>query len=117
LDTNVVIGLLKGDAACIDLLDGAGTSLKALATSQITRMELLGFGNTADEEQTLRRFLSAIQVITLDDAIEGRTIALRRQRKIKLPDAIIAATAIERGLTLLSLDKALLRVVTQSTSY
>lgn len=44
----------------------------------------------------------------LDAAVESQTIALRRQRKIKLPDAIIAATAISRGLKLLTLDKTLL---------
>jgi toxin FitB len=46
----------------------------------------------------------------LDEAIESHTVALRRQHKIKLPDAIIAATAASRGLVLLSMDKALNKI-------
>jgi predicted nucleic acid-binding protein len=80
-----------------------------MAISQITRMELLGFaGMNEADEQTLQNLLAAVHVVMLDAAVESQTIALRRQRKIKLPDAIIAATAISRGLKLLTLDKTLL---------
>jgi len=39
-----------------------------------------------------------------------RQIRMRRTRKLKLPDALIAATAIHHGLELLTLDEALLAV-------
>ncbi len=111
LDTNVVIGLLNGDAVCTALMQSANCSLADIAVSQITRMELLGFaGLAAAEVQTLQNLLAAVRVILLDEAIELHTIALRRQHKIKLPDAIIAATAASRGLVLLSMDKALNKI-------
>lgn len=43
--------------------------------------------------------------------IEDQAIALRRQRRIKLPDALIAATALHNGLELLTLDAGLLSVM------
>jgi predicted nucleic acid-binding protein len=108
LDTNVVIGLLKADAACVALVQAANCDMAQMAVSQITRMELLGFADLGvHEEQTIGRFLAAVQVFRVGDAIEAVAIKLRRSRKIKLPDAIIAATAISQGMTLLTLDKAL----------
>jgi predicted nucleic acid-binding protein len=108
LDTNVVIGLLSGDAVCTSLIQSANCDLSNMAVSQITRMELLGFAGLASaEEQTLQNLLTAVHVILLDEAIEAHTIALRRKYKIKLPDAIIAATAASHSLVLLSMDKAL----------
>jgi predicted nucleic acid-binding protein len=111
LDTNVIIGLLSGDADCTALMQSANCGLAEMAVSQITRMELLGFtGMGVTEEQAVQSLLAAVHVILLDEAIESRTIALRRQHKIKLPDAIIAATAASRGLVLLSMDKALNKI-------
>ena len=111
LDTNAVIGLLNGNAASMALIQSAKCDLSNMAVSQITRMELLGFAGMASaEEQTLQNLLAAVHVILLDEAIEAHTIALRRQYKIKLPDAIIAATAASRGLVLLSMDKALNKI-------
>lgn len=42
LDTNIVIGLLKGYAPALMLAEQAGLSLDRAVVSQITRMELLG---------------------------------------------------------------------------
>jgi hypothetical protein len=46
LDTNMVIGLLKGHAAAITLAEQSGFTLDKSAVSQITRMELLGYPPT-----------------------------------------------------------------------
>ena len=51
----------------------------------------------------MTRFVQAATVFNLlDDAIVRHTIAVRLQRKIKTPDAIIAGTALAYGLTLLT---------------
>jgi len=55
----------------------------------------------------IQRLLSKFHVILLDEQIEEATIALRRRARLKLPDAIIAATAHVQGLTLLTLDERL----------
>jgi predicted nucleic acid-binding protein len=112
LDTNIVIGLLKGNDDCTALIQSANCDLADMAVSQITRMELLGFaGLSASDEQTVVQLLSCVQVVLLDEVIESRTIALRRQFKVKLPDAIIVATALVGGLPLLTLDQALLKMI------
>jgi predicted nucleic acid-binding protein len=108
LDTNILIGLLKDDEATKLLLQTAGCNLAAASVSQITRMELLGFaGLNEQDERIIQQLLGAVHVLLLDEAVEARTIALRRQFKMKLPDAIIAATALVHGLQLLTLDQHL----------
>lgn len=110
LDTNMVIGLLKGHAAAITLAEQSDFSLDKSAVSQITRMELLGYPQLTDEEdRTIREFLAACQVRMLDEQVEARAIQLRRSGTFKLPDAIVAATAITGSLRLLTLDQGMLR--------
>ena len=111
LDTNVVIGLLKAQVASMDLLKASNSQLSELAVSQITRLELLGFaGISPKEAQAIQSFLANIQVLPISGKVEVETIALRQSAKIKLPDAIIAGTALAHGLKLLTLDEPLKRV-------
>lgn len=110
VDTNVVIGLLKAQAASVNLLKASNCQLSGLAVSQITRLELLGFmGIAASEIRAIESFLSSIQVLPISSKVEAQTIALRQTKKIKLPDAIVAATALTHGLELLTLDTSLSR--------
>jgi predicted nucleic acid-binding protein len=51
---------------------------------------------------TLDIFTGQSNVININDEIIEKTIKLRKSYKIKLPDAIIAATAISYGLTLVT---------------
>ena len=110
LDTNMVIGLLKGHAPAIALAEQSGLVLDKAAVSQITRMELLGYSRlTEQEEQEIRCFMAACQVQLLSETIEAKAIELRRAGTFKLPDAIVAATAITGKLRLLTLDQGMLR--------
>jgi predicted nucleic acid-binding protein len=114
LDTNVVIGLLKGYAPAVALAETAQLTLDRAAVSQITRMELLGFPSlTEDEEHAIRGFLSGCRVCLLDERIEAEAIRLRRSGGLKLPDAIIAATALIHGYRFLTLDGDLLNRLQQ----
>jgi predicted nucleic acid-binding protein len=111
LDTNVIIGLLKANPAAVALLRDHGLSLTQCAYSSITRMELLGFpGIIEAEQQTISDLLTRLMrcPVTLD--VENAVITLRRNRRIKLPDAIIAATANVFNLNLLTLDKELAKM-------
>ena len=75
-------------------------------------MELLGFpGISRDEESIIRQKLERLHYLPLTRAVEDVVISLRQTRKIKLPDAIIAATALCAGAELLTLDKPLQSVV------
>lgn len=112
LDTNVLIGLLKDNPECTALLQQVKTDLSDCAISQITRMELLGFaGLSADDEKVIQNLLNNLEVILLTEGIEAKTIGLRRARKIKLPDAMIAATALVSGLELVTLDIPLIKII------
>ena len=69
----------------------------------ITRIELLGWHQiTADEVSKITSFIGDATIYSLTERIVVRTIALRQTHKIKLPDAVIAATAFIHNLTLLT---------------
>lgn len=66
-------------------------------------MELLGFPlNNTLEEQYLQGIIDSLIVIPLSEDIVILTIALKKQNKIKLPDAIIYATAQKLDAILLT---------------
>lgn len=111
LDTNMVIGLLKNLPTAVELATRSNLALDKTAVSQITRIELLGYpALTPEGESAIRSFLADCQVLTVDERIEARTIALRRAGLLKLPDAIVAASALCNGARLLTLDERLARV-------
>lgn len=80
--------------------------------SVISRIELLGWlPDDSAFADDLKLFVTDSVELALTESVILKTIAIRRQVKIKLPDAIIAATAIVHNLTLLSdNDKDFLRV-------
>ena len=109
IDTNVVIGLLKGHEPAVRLAENVRLDLNRSAVSQITRIELLGFPLLAEaEEIQIINMLACCHVHLLDEQIEAQAIQLRRLSGLKLPDAIIAATSIVKNLELLTLDANLL---------
>lgn len=114
LDTNVVIGLLEKQPAAIALAEAQHLNLNQTAVSQITQMELLGFPNLTDaEESAISEFLRSCHILLVDENIERQAIRLRRDGHCKLPDAIIAATAQVHQLALLTLDQRLEKLAGQ----
>ncbi|NOS96019.1 MAG: type II toxin-antitoxin system VapC family toxin [Methylotenera sp.] len=114
LDTNYILGLLQSNQAVLSEAISKNILVTECAYSPITRMELLGFpGITSDEDNLIRVRLQSFTVIPLSTEIEDSVIALRQTRKIKLPDAMIAATALVTKIELLTLDQHLKSVVTQ----
>ena len=106
LDTNVIIGFINGAEAAVRLIAGRGEA--ELCASVITRTELLSFhGLPPEEEKRIRQFLRHVSVIDFNERVEAATIALRRFTQLKLPDAIIAATAVSLGAPLFSFDRRL----------
>lgn len=111
LDTNIVIGVLNRSPAAHDVARHLGIDAAGNAVSQITRMELLGFPRlTLDDETGIKTFLADCEILLIDDRVEAETIAIQRRTKLSLPDAIIAATAVVYGLTLVTLDQRLNRI-------
>ena len=115
LDTNFILTLFKSNPIVIEELSSRQVYSSECFYSVVTRMELLGYPGITDEEESfIQEKLDHFTLCTLTSEIENRVIELRRKRKIKLPDAIIAATALSLKLDLLTLEKHLLSVVTAS---
>jgi predicted nucleic acid-binding protein len=68
--------------------------------SVITRCEL--FAGRETEEDAVRRLLAAFEEIAVDRSIAERAGHLRRTASLRTPDALIAATAMERRLILVT---------------
>lgn len=104
LDTNAVIYLLNNQLASLLTEDEYSISV-------ITEIELLSFPRLSDkQEKILKKFFSDILIHPLDEYVKNETIALKRTRKLKTPDAIICATALVNNATLLTNDKQLLNI-------
>ncbi len=101
IDTNIALYLFKGDEVAGKIVDG-----KIIYYSFINELELLGYRGIPDSEiEWLEMFLEDCNFVEFNPGIKTITINLRRRYSLKLPDAIIAATAIFFGIPLLSADK------------
>lgn len=96
-DTNIVIDALNG----LDEADSEYGRYERVLISRITWIETL-VGATEDDAE-VRDFLSThFEIISLDMAVAEKTVLLRRAHRVRLPDAIIWATALVNGATLVS---------------
>ncbi len=106
VDTNIFIYVLEGNKFAAQSLVG-----KDIFFSFITSIELMGNIKINKEIQSvIESFLSHHQKITYYDKIEKTAIQLKQKKRLKTPDAIIAATAIEFNLPLLTADKNLEKI-------
>lgn len=96
-DTNILIDYLNAVPQARDELN----RYEAASISIISWMELL-VGAPPDVEAATRMFLEAFNVIELNDGVAERAVALRRKHGIKLPDAIIWASADVNSLLLVT---------------
>jgi len=90
IDTNIAIALLSGDETIAEMFDG-----KDVRISFITELELLCKpGMKLSEKKNIQAFIDDCTILDINTSIKEITIAIRQSGKIKLPDAIIAATSI-----------------------
>jgi predicted nucleic acid-binding protein len=74
--------------------------------SIITEIEALSWVSPDIRKyQVISEFIKDAKVLGLNAAIVSKCVEIRRNKKIKLPDAIISATAIVNNLTLLTSDR------------
>lgn len=94
-DTNIVVYYLQQQLtpSAETFLDDI-LSISRPTISVITEIELLCWNTITERDATLvRRFLDECLVVELTKDIKHKTATIRKSKKIKLPDAIIAATA------------------------
>jgi predicted nucleic acid-binding protein len=105
LDTNAVIAVIKGQALSAERIEDLRHSKNCV--SVITRIELFAYPNlTEGEAEKIRCFLKKCRVVPLKRSVELLAIKIRRDSnpRLKLPDSIIAATALILNATLLTND-------------
>jgi predicted nucleic acid-binding protein len=104
LDTNSLIALLKGS----DVLQLKMNSGEWIGTSVICAIEFLSFSNLSSADKDLfYKLFHRIEVIPIDKNISllEKLASFRSETRLKLPDAIIAATAVIHNSVLFSNDK------------
>ena len=104
LDTNAVLYLLGGKLA-------QSLPVDQYFISVISEIELLSYPFLDESSQTkIEGFLSEVTVVGLTEEVKSLAIRLRRQHSLKLPDAIVAATALSLAAPLLTNDSKLLQL-------
>jgi len=100
VDTNIILYFLNGDDTLIPLLEE-----NDLIISIITEVELLGYNGLSDRERTnTQDFLNLCTMLNITTDIKERAIPIRRTSRVKLPDALIMATALSLDVPLLTAD-------------
>ena len=99
IDTNIIIYHLNGDIAVTDFIQ---RNLINSTLSFIAYIEVLSYKFTPEEELQIRKFLNAFDIVEINREIIEASIKIRRSRKMKLPDCIIAATALSGDYTLVT---------------
>jgi predicted nucleic acid-binding protein len=100
VDTNIVIYILKGVEGAVEVADKLEDDTSEVYFSTIVEAELFSFHELALEERTkIGGILDLGQIISVDSEVALKSAELRalsrriHHRKLKLPDAIVAATA------------------------
>jgi predicted nucleic acid-binding protein len=101
LDSNAIIAIISGHEIAIELTQNCN-----LYISFITELEVLSYPKIIEQEKKiLRSFLNECIIIDINTEIKKNCIELRSKYHLKLPDAIIAATAKYLDLPLITADK------------
>lgn len=97
-DTNILI----------DYLNGIGAAKKELDQYSIRQISIISFieimvgAKNFQEEEAIRGFLASFEVLELSPEVAKETISLRKNLRLKVPDAIVYATARTQGCMLVS---------------
>jgi predicted nucleic acid-binding protein len=102
IDSNAVIGFLARQIPAPGMAVLSAIIDQKPRISVITQIEVLRFNDISENEQILADFVASSIIYPLTEAIVWRTITICKQGKIKLPDAIIAATALTEDCILVT---------------
>jgi len=102
LDSNVIIGYLAGriPSSGMDIVSAIVDQIPHI--SVISQIEVLRYNDTLENEVILNSFINNSVIHSLSSTVIQRTIELCKHSKIKLPDAIIVATALTENFILVT---------------
>jgi predicted nucleic acid-binding protein len=105
IDTDILIDAGRNVSEAVDCLKRIEQSA-SLAASVVTQMELLVGCRNKIEFKELDHFLSRFKILNLTETISESTVDLLRQYRLShgllIPDAMIAATALEHNSEIIS---------------
>ena len=101
-DSNIVVDTLMGvDKARVEL-ERAAHQGGRVWISRIVWLEVMSHAR-GEAQRLAERFLEGFAIDEIDGEIAGRAAALRRERpRMKMPDALVLATAMVRGRVLVT---------------
>ena len=103
IDTNTLIYYFKNEIPDAKARELDSIFLIKCNISIMTKIELLSFkGSAKENEARAISFIEDCTLFHLNDEIVAKTIELRKKYRLKIPDAIIAATAMVHNMTLVS---------------
>lgn len=102
IDTNILSGYFSASFSetGMTLVDNAIDATPNL--SIITQIEILCWKTDIETEEQVKNFISDSIIYDIDADVLRECVNLRRRRKIKTPDALIAATALANGFTIIT---------------
>jgi len=99
VDSNIIIYHLNNEPIATKFLS---QNYQEIAISQITYVEVLSFPFSTEQENEVKILLSKFKILDVDQAISNQAVENRKIKKIKLPDNLIASTAMVNGLTIVT---------------
>ena len=96
VDSCILIDHLRGVQAATDFLESCGHA----AISEITWIEVLVGARDQQSELPLRALLSSFERLPIDQEVSEEAVRARRELRLKIPDALILATARVHRLVL-----------------
>ena len=98
LDTNILVDYLNGIPEAADEI----ARYKDPIISRITWMEVLIGAKDDEESRATREFLRLFRIEELGEAIAEEAVRVRQAKRVRLPDAVIYATAGSLGCQLVT---------------
>ena len=109
VDTNIVIATMQGAPEAVAFMEGAESTKSDVLYSVIVEAELFSSSAlTEDDKRDLRNLLSMGETVDVNSEVGLKAAELRAlskrlyQRKLRLPDALVAATALMMSATLVT---------------
>lgn len=108
LDTDILIDSARGVGEAVSCLQQIENN-DALAISAVTEMELIIGCRNKNELKSLRYFLHRFKIISVNEEISDMATDLLKTYRLShgllIPDALIAGTAIDKGVRLVSKNR------------